>query len=87
MTHLNRDHRERKNVGFFAVWPLLVQDLWRSPSRGMTLVTQSDPRGIQIWSGRGQAGQAEIRDPCITNTIDENIRLDTCRYSGKIGFR
>jgi hypothetical protein len=35
--HLDHDHREREDVRLFAVRPLLVQDLGRSPSCGMTV--------------------------------------------------
>jgi hypothetical protein len=35
-TYLDHDHRERENVRFLAICPLLDKDLWSSPSRGVT---------------------------------------------------
>ena len=71
VTYLDHDHRERENVGFLAAWPL-VQDLWRSPSRGVTILTRCTPYGIQVQS---HLGEAEIRDACMTRVIHEDICL------------
>jgi hypothetical protein len=46
LTYLDHDHRERKNIRFFAVRPLIVQDLWRSPSQGVTMIIRSTSHGI-----------------------------------------
>jgi hypothetical protein len=36
-TYLNHDHRESENIRFLAMCPL-VQDLWRSPPRSVTVL-------------------------------------------------
>jgi len=49
MTYLDHDHCEREDVRFLAAW-LLVQNLWRGPSRGVTILTLGAPYGIQVES-------------------------------------
>jgi hypothetical protein len=53
-TCLNHDHRERENIGFFAVRSLLVQDLWRSPPPHMTLFARGASDRIQVLSDPGK---------------------------------
>ena len=38
-TYLNHDHPEREDIRFFALFPLSIQDLWRSPPGSITLFT------------------------------------------------
>ena len=78
--YLNHDHRERENIGFFAVRPLLAQDLRRSPSHGMIMTIRGTPDGIQVFSN---GGKTKIRDPCATGGIHKDIWLDTCQRAGK----
>jgi hypothetical protein len=84
LTYLDHDHRERENVRFFAICPLLVQDLWRNPSRGMTVVSRGASHGIQVLSDRSKT---KIRDPCVAGGIHKDIWLDACQCGGKTGFR
>ena len=84
MTHLDHDHRERENVRLLAVCPLLGQDLWRSPSCGMTLIIQDNSHGIQAMSDRSQT---EIGDPRMTSLVHEDIWLLGCQSSGTKGLR
>jgi len=71
VTRLNHDHREGEDVGFLAICSL-VQDLWRSPSRGMTILTLEAPYGIQAQS---DLCEAEVGDACMTRVIHKDIRL------------
>ena len=73
VAYLDHDHRERENIRFFTVYPLLVQDLWRSPSRGVTLIIRVTSNGIQVL---GDLGKTKIRDPCMAVGIHEDIWLD-----------
>jgi hypothetical protein len=81
--YLDRDHRESENVRFFAVRPLFVQDLWRSPSRGMTLLFRSTSHGIQALSG---SSKAEIRDPRVVVGIHKDIWLYMCQYGDNLSL-
>jgi hypothetical protein len=81
--YLNRDHRESEDVRFLAVRPLFVQDLWRSPSCGMTLLFRSTSHGIQVLSG---SSKAEIRDPRVVVGIHKDIWLYTCQYGNNLSL-
>jgi hypothetical protein len=70
-TYLDHDHRKRENIRFFAVCAS-IQDLWRSPSRGMAVLKRAAPRGIQALSDRGEA---KIRDACVAEVVYKNIVL------------
>ena len=76
MTHLDHDHCERENIRFFAVRPLLAQDLRRGPSRGVTPITQGTPYGVLILSDHSKT---EIRDLCTTGGIHKDVRLAECQ--------
>jgi hypothetical protein len=84
LMYLDHDHRESENVRFLAIRPLLVQDLWRSPPRGMALLFRSTSHGIQVL---GDPGKAKIGDPRMASDIYKDIRLGTCQYGGKSGLR
>ena len=83
MTYLDHNHRKRENIRFLATYPL-VQDLWCSPSRGVTTLTRGAPRGIQIL---GYCGEAKIRNTCITRVVHKDVWLAGESISGKTGFR
>jgi hypothetical protein len=70
VTCLDHDHRERENIGFFAVCPLLVQNLWRGPLPGVTPITQGTPDGIQVLS---DPGKPKVGDSCVVGGIQKNI--------------
>jgi len=84
MTYLDHDHRERENIRRFGICSLLGQDLWRSPSRGMTLIIQDKSCGIRILS---DGSQTKVRDPRTTGSVHKDIWLLTCQFSGTTGFR
>ena len=69
--YLDHDHCERKNIRFFAICPLLVQYLWRSPSGVMDIASV-----VQVLNGHRKT---KIRDPCVTVGIHKDILLDTCQ--------
>ena len=83
-TYLDHDHHEGENIRFLAVCPLVIQDLRRSPPRGMTLIVRGALRRVRIRSDRREA---EVRDPRVVVGVQENIRLDACQHGGKTGFR
>ena len=69
MTYLDHDHRKRENIRFFAVRPLLVQDLWRSPSCGETLIARATPYEIEVLSDQSKP---KICDPCMASGVDKD---------------
>ena len=73
--YLDNDHRERENVRFLAMCSP-CQDLWRSPSRGVAVMTRGARYGIQIL---GDGSEAEIRDACMTKVIHKDIWLPVVR--------
>jgi len=79
-TYLDHDHRERENIRFFAVCPLLGQDLRRSPSRGVPLIIRRTSHRIQILRDRGEA---KVRDPRAAGGIHKDIGLGSCQYGVK----
>jgi len=79
VTDLNRDHRERENVRFLAVWPL-VQDLWRSPPWGEAALRPSVPDGIDTLSERSEA---KVRDACTTGVVHKDVWLAGVSMVGK----
>jgi hypothetical protein len=84
LTYLDRDHRERENIGFFAICPLPVQNLRCSPSCGVTLVIRSGSYRVQVL---GDRSKTKIGDPCTVIATHKDIWLDMCQYGSKIGFR
>ena len=82
VSYLDHDHRERENVRFLAVSSLLLQYLWRGPSRGMTLIIRGASDGIQVL---GDRSKAKTRDPCMVGVIHEDIRLLRVRTVMKPG--
>ena len=50
----------------------LVQNLWRSPLRGVTMVIRSALHGIQVLS---DLSEAKIRDARMTGVVYEDIWL------------
>jgi hypothetical protein len=81
LTCLDHDHRESKYIRFFAISPLLVQDFWCCPSRGMTLLFRSTSHRIQDLS---DPSKTKIRDPLMVVSINEDIRLGTCQHGGTV---
>ena len=84
VTCLDRDHRKGENISFLAIRPLLIQDLWRSPSPNMTLIVRGAPDGIQVL---GDLSETKIRDTRMVVGIQKNIRLNTRQYAGKTGLK
>jgi len=83
VTCLDHDHRERENVRFLAIRPLL-QDLRRSPPRGVAVMTRRARYGIHILS---DCSEAEIRDACMTGVVHKDVRLVECQHGIETGFR
>jgi len=82
MTCLDHDHRERENVRFLAGFTP-VQDLWRSPSRGVSMLTRGGPHGIHVLSDRSQTKICNSRS---TGVVHKDVWL--ARYhDGEKMFR
>ena len=81
--HLDHDHREGENVRFFAMYPLLIQDLRRGPPRSVALITRTASYRIQVLS---DPSKPKIRDSCVAGTIHKNIWLMGRQYGGKTGL-
>ena len=77
-TNFDDDHSERENVRFLAIYPLSVQNLWRSPSRYVALI--GTRYGIRISSN---CGKTEIRDPRATGGINKDVLLGMCQREGE----
>ena len=69
MTHLNHDHREGKNVRFLAICPL-IQELRRSPSHSVSVLTWGTSDGVQVLS---DCSEAEVRDACIAGAVHKDV--------------
>ena len=81
--HLDHDHRKREDICFLAVCSLLVQDLRRSPSHSVAMITYGGPYGIQVLSDHSKP---KIRDPRATGGICKDVRLAGCQYDGERGL-
>ena len=68
--YLDHDHRQRENIRFFAICPLLVQNLWRSVSRGVTSIIHSALYGIQVLS---DCSKTKIGDSCTIRGIYKDV--------------
>ena len=79
VAYLDHDHRERENIRFLAIFPL-VKNLWRGPSQGEAMLVRSAPYGIQVMS---DLGEAEIRDAYMTGVFYKDVRLAGCQCSVK----
>ena len=64
MTHLDHDHRKGENIRLRAAFRPTIQDFWRGPSRETDRVSTD-------------RGKTDVRDPCVTVGINEDIGL--CR--------
>ena len=84
MAYLDHDHRERENVRFFAICTPLIQDLWCSPSCGVTWSTRRTSHEIQISS---DGSKTKTCDPRMAGGVHKYIWLSTCQYSDKRRFR
>ena len=82
VTCLDHYHREREDVGFFAMCPLLVQDFWCGPLRAMTPTVRRIWNGIRVPSYHSNA---RIRNSCVASSIHKDTWLDICQYAGKAG--
>ena len=71
--HLDYDHRESKNVRFFAVRSGGVQNFRRCPS--YRLIVKEGP--LESWV-LGHSGKAKIRDPRSAG-VHDNVRLYACQ--------
>jgi len=82
MTYLYHDHREGENVRFLARW-MLLQDLWRSPSRGIAM-----PRGtLQCIQALSDLCLAKVCDACATSVVDEDVWLVRRQYGNEMRVR
>jgi hypothetical protein len=82
-TYLNHDHRESENVRFLAMYPL-VQNLWRSPPRTVTMLTRGTPYRIWVLS---DCGEAKIRETRMARVVHKDIHLAECQCGGETIFR
>jgi hypothetical protein len=83
VTCLDHDHRERENIRFLAMCPP-VQNLWCSPSRGVTMLMRDTLYGVQVSSDRSEA---KVRETCMTGVVHKDVWLDVCQCGGKIRSR
>ena len=83
VTYLDHDHRERENIRLFTIRPYIIQDLGRSPSRGMALIARGTLYGIRVL---GDRSETKICDPCMAGGIHKDIWLDTYQYGGKAAY-
>ena len=82
MTHFDHDHRERENVRFLAVCSL-VQNLWRSPSWGVTTLTRGALHGIQVL---GDHSKPKIYNARSIRVIYKDVWLAGCQHCCKTRF-
>jgi len=75
-TYFNHDHRERKNVGFLAACPLLLQDLRCSPSWGVALLMRGPQHRIRVLSDLGEPKICKAR---MTGVAHEDAQLARCK--------
>ena len=78
--HFDHDHCEREDVRLLAVCPL-IQDLWRSPSRGVTTMTRNALLRVQVLSDRRET---KIHDARGTGAVYKNVRLVECQYGSEM---
>ena len=83
MTYLDHDHRESENTRFLAMWPL-VQDLWRSPSRGVIGLIWGPPDGFRILSNRSET---KICDSCMARLVHKDVWLPGYQYGDTTSSR
>ena len=83
VTYLNHDHRESENIRSPAICSL-VQDLWSSPPRGVTMLTGRAACGFQVLSDRSEA---KIRETRMTGVIHKDVWLGVCQCGGKTRLR
>lgn len=74
--YLDHDHCERENIRFFAIPPLLAQDLRSTPSRSMAPINRGASHGIQAM---GDRSETKIRYACAASGIQKDIWLDRYR--------
>jgi len=72
VTYFDHDHRERENVGFLAVCPLLLQDLWRHPPWGVVTLKRGALDRIQVLSDHSEA---EIHNARMTRVVHKDVCL------------
>jgi hypothetical protein len=72
LTYLDHDHCEGKDIRLLTICPLLTQDLWRCPSRGIPLLFRGTSHRIQVLS---DPSKAKISEPRVAGGIHKDIRL------------
>ena len=83
VTYLNHDHRESENIRSPAICSL-VQDLWSSPPRGVTMLTGRAACGFQVLSDRSEA---KIRETRMTGVVHKDVRLSRCQCGADLRLR
>ena len=83
VTCLDHDHCERENIRFLAMCPP-VQNLWCSPSRGVTMLMRDTLYGIQVSSDRSEA---KVCETCMIGVVHKDVWLDVCQCGGKTRSR
>ena len=83
MTYLDHDHRERENIRFLGTWPF-IQDLWRSPPRGVPMVMRSTSYGIQVLS---DCSEAKIHNARVTGVVHKDVWLVGYQYCGEMRLK
>ena len=78
--HFDHDHCEREDVRLLAVCPL-IQDLWRSPSRGVTTMTRNALLRVQVLSDRRET---KIHDARNARAVYKDVRLVECQYGSEM---
>ena len=82
MTYFDHDHRKSKNVRFLAISPP-IQDLWCSPSRGVSTLKRDALDGVYVMS---DCDEAKIRDACMAGVVQKDIYLARYQWGCEAGF-
>ena len=78
-THFDHDHRERENIRFLAIFPL-VPDLRRGPLKVKVILKRDTPLVVQV---PGDHREAKIRDARFTGIFDQDVSLVECQRDVK----
>ena len=62
----------------------LVQNLWRSPPRSVTMLIRDTLYGVQISS---DPSEAKVRKTRMTAVVHKDVWLDVCQCDGRTRFK
>ena len=79
VTHLNHNHRERENVRFIAIFPL-VPNLRRDPPHREAILNRSTPHRMRVF---GDLRETKVRDAYVTRVFHKDVGLVRCKWDMK----